>query len=301
MTKRILVTGAGGFIGKNTLPLLLKAGYEIHAVTTQKRLSDAVQWHQINLLDQEKITQCVRSVKPHYLLHLAWNTTPGQYLQASDNLDWVSASLSLCRTFYRSGGERAVFAGSLSEYTGGPEQFTESSPRYPFSLYGVCKSSLFDMLASFCKQENLSFAWGRVFFLYGPHENENRVVPYVIRSLLKGKEALCSDGISKKDYLYVEDMAAAFVHLLNIHETGAYNIGSGQAVPLRDILLKTAALIGRPDLLRLGARPSRSYEPPCMAADITRLQKTGFSPAYDLDAGLNKTVEWWKERIKANG
>jgi nucleoside-diphosphate-sugar epimerase len=297
MSEKILITGANGFIGKNTLPILLKTGYEVHAVSTKKLESKDIQWHQLNLFDTEGTQNLMKKIKPRYLLHLAWDTTPGKYLKTADNLNLVCATLSLCRSFYECGGCRGVFGGTLSEYKEGSKIYTESSPRKASSLYGVCKSSLFDMIEAYCSSEDLSFAWGRVFFLYGPYENENRVVPYVIKSLLAGKDALCSDGVAKKDYLYAGDMAAAFVHLLGVRQNGAFNIGSGKAVPLKDILKKTAEIIGRPELLHLGARQSRPGEPQCVTADIDKLRATGFMPAYDMDSGLKETVKWWKSNL----
>lgn len=295
MSKTVLVTGATGFIGRHTIPLLLGAGYEVHAVSSREKQDGLVHWHRADLLAAPLWKEIFRTVKPAYLLHLAWDTTPGVYLHTPKNLDWVAASLVLCRAFYENGGKRAVCAGTCFEYDLSVGVLHEESPCRPSSLYGESKLALGTLVNHFCLQENLSFAWGRVFYLYGPYENENRVVPYVIRSLLAGQEALCSDGIAKKDYLYVEDVARAFVHLLGVEQNGTFNIGSGNALSLREILQKAAELIGRPELLKLGARESRP-EPPLIEADAEKLQHTGFSSMFDRVSSLNETIEWWKQQ-----
>lgn len=296
MSGKILITGANGFIGRCILALLQSTDYEIHAVSTTEHKSDRVQWHRLNLFDQDGTAQLINNMKFDYLLHLAWETTPGKYIEAPENLDWVSASLALCKAFYQSGGRRAVFAGTCFEYDLTSGVLREDSPTMPSSLYGTCKLSLYNIISRYCEEQKLSYSWGRIFYLFGPSENENRVIPYVIRSLLSGKEALCSEGLVKRDYLYVEDVAAAFVHLLKINQNGVFNIGSGKTVSLRDILNKVAVFIGRSDLLKLGVCESRP-EPQIIQADSSKLNKTGFEPIYSLNTELEKTIEWWKMRI----
>jgi len=295
MAKTVLLTGANGFIGKNAQKLLKSAGYEAHCTSSLDIMSTESAWHKIDLLDNNAVKEFVKNLKPDYLLHLAWDTTPSKYLTNPLNLDWVSATLSLSRAFYENGGKRAVFAGTCFEYNLGDGVLSESSACIPQSLYGWCKLALSSVISKFCEEQNLSFAWGRIFYLYGPYENDIRVIPYVINSLLSGKEALCSQAVAKKDYLYTEDVAAALIHLLNIEQHGIFNIGSGNALPLRELLCLAARLTGRPDLLKLGALPSAN-EIPVIEADVSKLAQTGFLPRYSLEEGLSKTVEWWREK-----
>jgi nucleoside-diphosphate-sugar epimerase len=149
------------------------------------------------------------------------------------------------------------------------------------------------ILDSWSRQTGLSSAWGRVFFLYGPHEHPSRVVAYVTQSLLGGKEALCSDGTQMRDFLHVEDVASAFVSMLDSDIRGAVNIGSGRAVALREVLLKIGELTGRMELLRFGERSSAG-EAPAFWANSQRLLQCGWAPRYDLTRGLAHTVDWWR-------
>jgi len=295
MAKTVLLTGANGFIGKNAQKLLKTAGYEVHFTSSLNFLPTEAAWHKIDLLDSKAVRDFVRELKPDYLLHLAWDTTPGKYLKSPLNLDWVAATLNLCRIFYENGGRRTVFAGTCFEYNLYDQALKENSLCVPSTLYGVCKLALAEIISKYCEERSLSFGWGRIFYLYGPYENEGRVIPYVIKSLLGGKEALCSDACVKRDYLYVEDVAAALIHLLNIEQNGIFNIGSGNALPLKDLLCLAARLTGRPHLLKLGVLPSAN-EIPVIEADVSKLAQTGFLPRYSLEEGLSKTVEWWREK-----
>jgi len=116
--KRILVTGASGFVGRNTLDPLRAHGFEVHGAMTPGEVLDVrgVVEHGVDLLDPHQVRRLFRDVAPSHLLHLAWCTEHGEYREAPENLDWVAASLTLARAFHEHGGRRMVMAGSCAEY-----------------------------------------------------------------------------------------------------------------------------------------------------------------------------------------
>ncbi len=98
--------------------------------------------------------------------------------------------------------------------------------------------------------------------------------------------------------MHVQDVADAFVSLLESDVTGPVNIGSGQPVTLREVIYQIAHGIGRSDLVRLGALPMSPSDPPLLCADVRRLSsEVGWAPAYDLDHGLGDTVRWWRDEL----
>ena len=231
-----------------------------------------------------------------HLLHFAWFTTPGEYWAARENLDWVRASLDLLQAFEERGGKRVVMAGTCAEYDWRYGYCSEQiTPLAPATLYGMCKHSLQIVLDSFARQTGLSAAWGRIFFLYGPHEHPSRLISSVIISLLKGQPARCSHGNQIRDFLYVEDVADAFAALLESNITGSVNVASGCPVVLKDVIYKVGEKLGRKDLIQLGVLPVSSHEPYLLVADIGRLtSEVGWLPKCNLDGGLDKTIAWWK-------
>jgi nucleoside-diphosphate-sugar epimerase len=297
--KKVLITGATGFIGRHCLPLLMARGYEVHAVSSQRLTTNVsdIHWHQSNLLDPSQISALIAEVRPSHLLHFAWYTVPGKYWTSSENLRWVQASISLLQEFVKHHGERVVMAGTCAEYDWRFGYCSEEvTPLNPATLYGTCKHSLQLVLSSLAKQTGLSAAWGRIFFLFGPYEHPDRLVPYVIRSLLYGEPARCSHGKQIRDFLYVQDVADAFVTLLESRVSGPVNIASGQPVVLRELIYKIAAKLKREDLIQLGAVSVPPDEPPLLVADVRRLHdEVGWSPKYDLDTALKETIEWWRE------
>lgn len=300
--QRVLVTGATGFIGRHCLPLLVKKGYEIHATHSKDTLEVAapdIYWHKTNLLDSTQVLELLKGIKPTHLLHLAWYVVPGKCWNSEENLRWVGASLDLLHAFSQHGGQRVVMAGTCAEYDWRHGYCCESvTPLAPTSLYGISKHSLQIMLAAYVKQKGLSSSWGRIFFVYGPHEHPNRLVSSVIRSLLNGKHANCSHGNQIRDYLCVLDVAGAFVALLQSDIQGPVNIASGNPVRLKKIVHTIAKKLKRPDSLRLGALPVAEDEPSLLVADITRLSnEVSWQPRYNLNQGLEITISWWKDQL----
>ncbi len=298
--KKVLVTGAAGFVGKHCLPLLLDKGFEVHAadvVIPENNLHD-VCWHNADLLDVQKTDELIESIRPTHLLHFAWYAKPDEYWNSVENIRWVEGSLRLLRAFHRTGGRRVVMAGTCAEYDWKYGYCSEDvTPLAPSTLYGACKNATQHVLKEYSKVTGLSSAWGRIFFLYGPFENPGRLVPSVILNLLNNKEAPCSHGRQIRDFLYVKDVAAAFVALLASDVRGPVNIASEKPVALKDIILSIADLLDRKDLVRLGALPQKENEPPILLGDTKRLsEELMWHPQYDLERGIRETVAWWKNR-----
>ncbi|CAD5912548.1 Putative UDP-glucose 4-epimerase [Planktothrix rubescens] len=305
--KKVVVTGAKGFIGRHTLKNLRDRNFEIHAIVS-KNVPDIdlnnCHWHLANLLDINQIQQLFEQLKPTHLLHFAWcYSMPGKYWQAEDNFLWVQASLAMLKQFQAQGGQRVVISGTCAEYDWNYGYCSEFlTPKNPSSPYGICKNALQEMLQSYAKLTNLSSAWGRIFLPYGLYEYADRLVPSVICSLLKGEPARCSHGRQMRDFLYVQDVADAFVALLESDVTGPVNIGSGQPIAIKDIVYKIGEQMGRPDLIQLGAIPAATNDTPLVIADVKRLSdEVGFQPTYNLERGIEETINWWRSDRSQEG
>ncbi len=300
--KRVLITGANGFIGRHCLPILIEHGYEVHAVSTKEILNQVagVIWHQVDLLNMEQTQALVASVKPSHLLHLAWYTEHKKYWTSELNLSWVQASLALLKNFAQQGGERIVTAGTCAEYDWNYGYCSESiTPLVPTTLYGICKNSLQSIQTEFCKQINLSSAWGRIFYLYGPYEDKNRLLPQVIRSLLAGEPARTTQGNQIRDFLYIVDAAHALITLLDSEVLGPINIASGKPVALRELILNIAGGIeDQINLVQLGSISTPLNDPHFIVADVNYLtNKVGWLPRFEFGEGLDLTIRWWREQL----
>jgi nucleoside-diphosphate-sugar epimerase len=300
---KVLVTGASGFLGRHCLPLLISKGYEVHALSRRPAAMEApgVSWHEGDLLRPGCASGLIGELRPDSLLHLAWCVAPGKFWEALENVEWLRASLEMLSAFTASGGKRIVGAGSGAEYDGSGGECKEDSTRLlPATLYGTSKHALERIIHSLGWRTGLSSAWGRIFCLYGPHEYPSRLVASVVQSLLRGEPALCSEGTQVRDFLHVEDVAAAFVALLESEVQGAVNIGSGDPVTVKNLIEEIGRQTGRPELLRFGARDA-SGEPLRVWANVERLaNEVGWAPRYDLKDGIRQTIEWWRSSMRVS-
>jgi nucleoside-diphosphate-sugar epimerase len=275
----VLVTGSGGFVGRAAVAALRKRG-----VTVREWPRD------VDLLDEKKAAEAVRAIGASHLLHLAWYTEHGVYWSSPLNETWVDASMSLFRAFLDAGGERIVGAGTCAEYDWSAGRCIEGvTPIAPATVYGAAKVSLHRQLEALTS----SYAWARIFFLYGPHEAPQRFVASTIRSLLANEPVACRDGSLQRDFLYIDDAGEAMAAIVCGDATGAVNVGSGVALPLGEIASRVAEKLSARERLHVLERSS--HEAQLVVADTTRLANGfGFRASIGLDDGLSRTIDWWR-------
>lgn len=299
--RRVLVTGATGFVGRHLLPTLVDRGWEVHAVCLHSAAVPraGVVWHQCNVLERGQAEALFATVRASHWLHLAWYAEHGRFWRSLENFRWAAATMHMLEAFHRAGGRRVVAAGTCAEYDWSFGYCNEQvTPLVPATPYGVCKHATHQVMAAYGGEAGIEVAWGRLFHLFGRHESEDRLVPYVIRSLLSGQPAQCTHGKQVRDYLHVQDAAGAFAVLLNSEVVGPVNVASGRPLALRELLSEIGGLLRRQDLLQFGAVAAANNDPPLLVADVRRLaQEVGWEPEIDLERGLLDTIDFWKSRV----
>lgn len=246
---KILITGASGFLGMHVLNYLhskYSSNYEIHILGRKEISREQVHFHNVDILDRNKVCNIVNKIKAKYLLHLAWDVTPASYLTSSNNMDYLAASISLIKDFVESGGYRVLTAGTCYEYDISQRILNEETSEFkPHTLYGNCKKSLFDAVSFFTKQRGVSYTSAKYFYMYGEGEHPDRLVPYIIRNLLYGKSVTCNNPKAVRDYIYIKDAAEATVNLLFSNINGNVNISTGEGIKIEDIFMRIAKLLNK--------------------------------------------------------
>lgn len=264
----VTLTGATGFVGRQILRNLLELGCSVRVlVRDPSRLHigaggalEVVQTPDLFTEETGRLEELLEGSQT--LVHAAWYAEPGEYLTSPVNLPCLTGTLNLAHAFAAIGGKRFVGVGSCAEYDSSAGLLTTDTPLAPNTLYAACKASAFQVLRYFLGAEGMSFAWCRIFYLYGEGEDERRLVPYIRKQLEAGREVLLTRGDQVRDFLDVKDAAGMIADVGLGQQQGAVNICSGEAVTVRELAERIADEYGRRDLLRFGARPENIFDPP---------------------------------------
>jgi nucleoside-diphosphate-sugar epimerase len=289
------LTGANGFIGRQVLSQLGDR-FELHC-TSRKPIEAFSHWHPIDLRDSDACTALIKAVRPEILVHAAWNTEHGEFWEATDNDDWLEAGRVLFSAFAKAGGRRIVACGSCAEYPGmsnRPRRECETIElSEPATRYGRAKLALLSHL----RDLPIDHAWARIFYPYGEHENEHRLVPSIATALRDGRPALCSSGRQVRDFIDVRELGRSIALLAKSSLTGVINLGQGAPISIAQLAFLLGEIAGKPELIELGALPDRLGEPALLVPDLTRQTKElGFRPAIDLRRGLCDALKFWATR-----
>ncbi len=298
---KIFMTGASGFIGAHVVRALLKRGHSVTALVIPDdplwRLKEVVNKIAIvngRLSDMEKIGHALRQFRPEACVHLAWYAEPEKYLYSLENIGYLTDSLGLLQALINSDCRQVVMAGTCAEYDINFGYFHEDTPTGPTTLYAAAKLACCFIGEQIAELAKINFAWARIFYLYGPQEDDRRIVSAVIRSLQKNKPFPATYGEQVRDYVFVEDVADAFCLLVERAGNGVFNVSSGVPVTIRQLLESIGDMMGQTDKIRFNAIPCRAWEPPFICGDSGRLRELGWQPQYTLKKGLEKTLQWWE-------
>jgi nucleoside-diphosphate-sugar epimerase len=301
---KVVVTGAAGFIGSHLVRLALAEGHAVTAIVRPG--SDRWRLHDIesrltliesDLADGRALARRLSLDRPDLCLHMAWRGWSGSPATVEENIVSLGIGLEVMRIVAELGCARFVAAGTCFEYDTSHPLLSETTPTQPHDLYGSCKRALFQVAEQFSSLTKMSIAWPRIFYSYGPYEDRRRLVPSVVLALLRGEPAATTAGEQQRDYLHVEDVAAAIWAVAQSDFSGAVNIASGAPVTLKTIVHHIGRVIGRADLLRVGAIPYREGEPMLIRADASLLRtRFAWAPRYDLETGIARTIAWWRAR-----
>ncbi len=287
ITEAVLVSGARGFVGRHVVARLEADGREvvpIHHAWDRAEDLDA-------LVGDQVFGSCI---------HLGWYAHPSDYLtNVPGNARSLRSSIELAAWLARRGVTRLVVAGTCAEYGDRIGPHREDEAPNPWSVYGATKASLRLLLESSMFSDSLSVSWGRIFNVTGPGESEQRLLPFVARSLLAGESVDLSPGEQVRDYLDVSDVASALVALEASAAVGAFNICSGEGRPLADMLTGLAARLDAGELLRFGARPYGEHDASSVVGCPDRIRTTvDWRHRYDVDEVLDRVAAHWSKKEK---
>lgn len=278
--KTIVVTGANGFIGKH-LCAFLKSSTN-HKVIGLTR-SD------VNLMDASATADKLRDISPDYVFHLA---ATGVSHERANDPTVIDENVSILTNVAEGCTPRTtlVVAGSMSEY-GGSGTFSEDDPCTPKTAYGQSKLAVTKRACEIADANGLKVCVVRLFGVYGSGENANRLFPSLLRELRADRVVQLSDGLQSRDFIHVKDVCE-FLWLLakklDGHSPLVVNLGTGQAVSIKNVCQWIAAELSKPaELLGFGLRVRSPGDADIMCANVETLHNIlGQTPPQRLRSGV---------------
>jgi nucleoside-diphosphate-sugar epimerase len=280
---RVLVTGAAGFIGSHVARALVARGDDVLTLlrpsTSRRRIEDLLNRMRIDEVDLDqpgRVASILDAFRPEAVIHLAWYAHPDDYLSSRANLRSLSTTNAFAELVFASGCRKLVGVGSCVEYSSSAMPCREFDPTEPRTLYGACKRAASLVVEGLGRATGAEVAWARVFHVHGPDEDPARLLPRVVASLSRGEPIDLSPGDQVRDHLHVTDVATALAHLTRPGLSGLFNVCSGVGVTLKELLTMVGDTLGKPELLRFGARSYAASEEHYLVGDPSRLRQTGW-------------------------
>lgn len=232
----------------------------------------------------------IEKFKPEACVHFAWIATPGVYLESPENENYFHWSREFVRRIREFGARRIVAAGTCIEYRISDEKLLEDrTPVEPTTTYARWKNALRIALEEDAKKDGFSFAWARVFYPYGVGEHPARLCSSIIQKLGRGEKIELKTPNSTKDYIYIEDLASAFLTVLEKQFEGTVNLGTGIGIAVKEIAQTLGEMMRRPELIK-EVNPPQIDPLGYVVADNSRLRGLGWKPEHDLRRGLEKLL-----------
>jgi nucleoside-diphosphate-sugar epimerase len=300
--KKMLVTGASGFIGYHLCRKLGGLGCKIHGISRAKRLTqmDVIQWWQSDLSEPAEVLEIIKAIKPDIVYHLSSCVTGSRDSEAvlpTFNSNLVS-TVNLLSALEKVGCDRVLLTGSMEEPYFDQVEPSSISPyaasKWSSSIYGRMFHALYDLPVVIL----------HVFMVYGPRQMDlKKLIPYVTLSLLKNEVPKVTSGRRQVDWIYIDDVIEGLI--CSAH-TGkivgcTVEIGSGTLTMVRSVVEELVSIINpdiKPDFGALGDRHFEGVR----IADASRTYKLlGWKSKVKIDEGLRQTMQWYREQLITGG
>jgi UDP-glucose 4-epimerase len=305
--KRIILTGASGFVGANLARRLLRDGHELHLLLRREHhhwrieaIQNDAQLHVTNLSDEESLVRIVGSIRPEWIFHLA---AYGAYSTQTDLRRMVETNIlgtmNLVEACLKTGFEAFINTGSSSEYGYKDHAPTEDEPLEPNSHYAVTKASATLFCRHTARSRQVQLPTLRLYSVYGPYEEPSRLMPTLVVRGLSGKLPPLVNPETARDFVYVDDVVEAYLlaAMRPGDEDGAiYNVGNGVQTTLGEVVEVARRVMNIKIEPEWDSMPARQWDTDVWVADNSKIRnKLGWQPRFTLEQGLRAIVNWFGE------
>jgi dolichol-phosphate mannosyltransferase len=300
MKPKILIIGASGFIGAGVLDYLIRDNYQVMGLGRKDnpwRIHSSLKEHYQSLKDDD-VTVILNKVQPEVIINFAAN---GAYSFQNDFVMIVNSNLILLdkiANWSMNNGCYLINAGTSSEYGNNSPRPKEDSLTKPNSLYAITKVAGTNLLEFYASQ-GLQSVVLRLYSVYGPKEDSSRLMPAVMRGIIKGEWPSFTDPDISRDFVYLDDICKLLVKLVQQKENsskgtfGIYNVGTGIKTTIRDLTNILEREFGMPKREE-NSFPKRKWDVKDWYANIDKvIHEVDWQPNVDLKSGLNMMRDWY--------
>src|SRR3989338_2285642 len=290
--KRVLITGATGFIGTHLLRLLQNENYDLALLVRHKRnaghlLNKNVRFIEADLSQIHVAKKEIKDFDPEICVHLAWSGIPDYHsthiakqnlFQSIDLIDLLTAETS-CR--------KIIACGSCSEYGKTDGECLETEPPIAHTALAWAKIAICHYLSLIAKTKSVDFIWLRLFYVYGPGQRKDGLLPTILDAFRQNEEPDIRNPSNAYDFVYVEDVANLLkLGLEKDVESGIYNVGTGRPTHILNICQMAAKLMNCS--VTFPSLPQTQDDTGvCFLANIKKtVEKFGWYPKYALNDGI---------------
>jgi nucleoside-diphosphate-sugar epimerase len=269
MSRRVLLTGGTGFVGRQVLASLLEKEVSVVPVVRNQSagmlpVSPLIETpiYTNNLFEEDESWWKRNLQRVDVILHLAWYAEPGRYQFSTENMKCLIGTLRMAQAAAEVGVKRIVGVGTCFEYAASNQPLSADSPLAALSPYAACKLATYFSLSQVLPQYGVEFAWCRLFYLPGNGEDARRLVPAIRKNLSEGRPVDLTAGNQVRDFLDVGKAGRQIADVALSGQTGAVNICSGKPVTVRELAESIADEYGLRNLLNFGTRKDNPVDPP---------------------------------------
>ena len=295
---KVLISGASGFIGLPLVEKLSESGCEVMALSRtciETKTTSTVQWLKADLSLPESYREEVKAFSPEIVVHLSWQDIPDFSLKKSqDNLNQSLEFLSFVSEIESC--KKIIAAGTCLEYNKDHGKCLESELGTAKDHFTWAKHALYSWLSMTCKQKDIQLLWMRIFYVYGPRQRLESLIPTILNNLKEGRLPELRTPKNANDFIYIDDVVDAFIKAILVNNNSMiYNLGSCISTPVLEVCRISERLILGSDILTKQLESS-SKDTECDVdfwADYTLSKKyLGWKPNTTLEDGIKKTLQW---------
>ena len=290
--KRVLVTGGNGYLGRNLVAHLKQIQAEVF-VMDKNGVEDSCTFI-VDITNENEVSQAIQKIQPEIVFHLAAslnrvrNFDQFEEINAINHMGTYHLLKALNGIYY----ENFIFASSSEIYGDNPSPFVEYQVPSPASPYLLTMVYAEQLVQTYSKTYNKNYTILRIFNFFGRDMSPQFFIPQMIETLKKNEPFEMTEGEQTRDFLYLEDIVQSMILSAEHATNSTYNVCSGKAISLRELVLETKAKLGSQSEIRFGALPYRENEVWEMVGDNSKIKKElGFEVKFDLKQGIEKLIE----------